>query len=119
MKPIQTNNAPAAIGPYSQGMEIAGLVFTSGQIGLDPATGKLAGESIEIQAEQVLKNLERQDKGMSAKDIANDLPLFANIKEKVIEKVSSPVLEELADINPDNLSPREALEKLYELKKML
>ena len=56
MKPIQTNNAPAAIGPYSQGMEIAGLVFTSGQIPVDPADGTVA-EGIEAQAHQSCKNV--------------------------------------------------------------
>jgi DNA mismatch repair protein MutS len=45
--------------------------------------------------------------------------LFACVKEKVVETVSSPVLDELIGLNPDDLSPREALEKLYELKKML
>lgn len=82
---------------------------------------KLAGlpKSLIKRADQVLHNLERQDKGLSAKDIAQDLPLFAFTKEKVEEKISSPALEELQSINPDDLSPREALEKLYELKKLL
>ena len=62
---------------------------------------------------------EKQDKGLSVKDIAEDLPLFACIKEKVVEKISSPALDELNNLNPDDLSPREALEKLYELKKLL
>ena len=57
MKKIYTENAPAAVGPYSQAVEINGMVYTSGQIALDPATGELAGESIEEQAEQVMKNL--------------------------------------------------------------
>ena len=56
MKPIQTGNAPAAIGPYSQGMEIAGLVFTSGQIPVDPADGTIP-EGIEAQAHQSCKNV--------------------------------------------------------------
>lgn len=55
MKVIQTNNAPAAVGPYSQAVELGNLVFASGQIALDPATGKLA-EGIEAQAHQALKN---------------------------------------------------------------
>ncbi len=56
MKPIQTENAPAAIGPYSQGMEIAGLVFTSGQIPVNPADGSVP-EGIEAQAHQSCKNV--------------------------------------------------------------
>ncbi len=82
---------------------------------------KLAGlpKSLIKRADQVLHNLEKQDKGLSVKDIAEDLPLFACVKEKVVETVSSPALDELTHLNPDDLSPREALEKLYELKKML
>ena len=82
---------------------------------------KLAGlpKSLIKRADQVLHNLEKQDKGLSVKDIAEDLPLFACVKEKVVEKQSSPALDELININPDDLSPREALEKLYELKKLL
>ena len=57
MQKIQTEKAPAAVGPYSQAMVINGLVYTSGQIPLDPATGKIVGETIEEQAEQVMKNL--------------------------------------------------------------
>ena len=57
MTTISTKNAPAAIGPYSQAIEINGLVFTSGQIALDPATGEIVGTTIEEQTEQVMKNL--------------------------------------------------------------
>lgn len=53
---ISTNRAPGAIGPYSQGYEANGLVFTSGQIPLDPATGKMA-EGIEAQADQSCRNV--------------------------------------------------------------
>ena len=57
MKKIYTEKAPAAVGPYSQAVVINGLVYTSGQIALDPASGELVGETIEEQAEQVMKNL--------------------------------------------------------------
>ena len=57
MKAIYTEKAPAAVGPYSQAMVINGLVYTSGQIALDPTTGELVGTTIEEQAEQVMKNL--------------------------------------------------------------
>lgn len=57
MKLINTEKAPAAIGPYSQGFEVNGLVFTSGQIPVDPATGS-APEGIEAQAEQSCKNVQ-------------------------------------------------------------
>ena len=55
---IHTDKAPAAIGPYSQAIVCGNLVFTSGQIPLDPATGTVVGDNIRDQAEQVMKNLE-------------------------------------------------------------
>ena len=57
MKKIETTTAPAAIGPYSQGYIVNGLLFTSGQIPLDPATGEIVGTTIEEQTHQVMKNL--------------------------------------------------------------
>lgn len=57
MKKVSTNKAPAAIGPYSQAVVTGNLLFTSGQIALNPATGEIVGESISEQAEQVMKNL--------------------------------------------------------------
>ncbi len=53
---INTNSAPAAIGPYSQAVRAGDFVFTSGQIGLEPETGKLV-EGVEAQTKQVLTNL--------------------------------------------------------------
>ncbi len=57
MNVIYTEKAPAAIGPYSQAMQIGSLLFTSGQIPIDPATGEIHGTTIAEQAEQVMKNL--------------------------------------------------------------
>ncbi len=57
MKIVSTNDAPAAIGPYSQAVKTGNLVFLSGQLGVDPSTKKLAGETIEIQTSQVFKNI--------------------------------------------------------------
>ena len=57
MKVVHTDKAPAAIGPYSQAMILGNILFTSGQIPVVPATGELAGDTIEAQAEQVMKNL--------------------------------------------------------------
>ncbi len=54
---VATTNAPAAIGPYSQAIALDGLVFTSGQLGLDPATGEFVPGGAAEQAEQVLRNL--------------------------------------------------------------
>ena len=55
---VHTNDAPAAIGPYSQAIVAGNLVFTSGQIPLNPATGQLEGSDITKQAHRVCKNLE-------------------------------------------------------------
>ena len=57
MQPVQTNAAPAAIGPYSQGFISGSFVFTAGQIPLSPETGEIIGTSITEQTEQVMKNL--------------------------------------------------------------
>lgn len=56
-KQIATDKAPAALGPYSQGIVAGGLLFASGQVPIDPATGELAGATIEEQAKQVFENL--------------------------------------------------------------
>jgi len=55
---IQTSEAPAAIGPYSQAIEAGGILFVSGQIPLDPETSELPGEEIGVQTRQVLLNLQ-------------------------------------------------------------
>ncbi len=57
MKFTSTTKAPAAIGPYSQAVSVNGLLFTSGQVAFDPATGEIVGTTIEEQADQVCKNL--------------------------------------------------------------
>jgi len=57
LQKIATDKAPAAIGPYSQGIIVDKFVFTSGQIALDPVTGAVVGEDITTQAEQVMRNL--------------------------------------------------------------
>ncbi|MGD0796593.1 MAG: RidA family protein [Acidobacteriaceae bacterium] len=54
---VSTKEAPAAIGPYSQGVRVGEFVFTSGQVGLDPATGSLVAGGIEAQTKRVLENL--------------------------------------------------------------
>lgn len=57
MNKIHTDKAPAAVGPYSQAIRINDIVFTSGQIPLDPSTGTIVGNDITAQTEQVMKNL--------------------------------------------------------------
>ena len=56
-QPVETPQAPKAIGPYAQAIRADGIVYTSGQIGLDPATGALVPGGIEAQTRRVLENL--------------------------------------------------------------
>lgn len=57
IKKVSTQSAPAAIGPYSQAIQLGDLLFTSGQIPLDPETGILVGETVTEQTERVMQNL--------------------------------------------------------------
>ena len=57
MKTVETNKAPAAIGPYSQAITANGFVYTSGQIPIDPKTGNIEATCIEVQTEQAIRNL--------------------------------------------------------------
>ena len=58
IKKIHTDNAPAAIGPFSQAIVCGNILFTSGQVPINPATGEVEAEGIEAQATQVMKNLD-------------------------------------------------------------
>ncbi len=94
MKKIQTEHAPAAIGPYSQAVEAAGLLFVSGQIPLDPKTGKLVEATIEAQTRQVLANIEAvlHAAGLSWKNVVKtevfmkDLQQFKEMNALYAEK---------------------------------
>lgn len=55
---IHTEKAPGAVGPYSQAIRVGPFLYTAGQIGLDPASGKMVADDIEVQTERVLKNLQ-------------------------------------------------------------
>lgn len=58
MKSLHTDDAPAALGPYSQALRTGDFLYTSGQVGIDPSSGELVDGGFEAQARQVLKNLE-------------------------------------------------------------
>ena len=58
IKKVHTDNAPAAIGPYSQAMVVNGMVYTSGQIAINPASGEVEAADITGQTEQIMKNLQ-------------------------------------------------------------
>ena len=55
---IHTDKAPAAVGPYSQAVRLGNMIFSAGQVALDPAQGVLVGEDVQAQTEQVFKNLQ-------------------------------------------------------------
>ncbi|HAJ16155.1 MULTISPECIES: RidA family protein [Sharpea] len=79
-KVVKTDKAPGAIGPYSQGIDIGNIVFFSGQIGLDPATGKMQ-EGIEAQTHQVLKNIKGllESQGLTFANVVKTTCFLENI----------------------------------------
>ena len=83
MKVIQTGAAPAAIGPYSQAMVTGNLVYTSGQIPLDPKSGEVVGTDVKAQAEQVIKNLAAvlEAAGSSLKDVVKTTCFLADMND--------------------------------------
>lgn len=88
MKQISTNNAPAAIGPYSQALDLGNMVFLSGQIPIDPKTGVMP-EGVEAQAKQVLTNVQNilAEAGLTMQNVVkttvflSDLGDFAAVNE--------------------------------------
>ena len=83
MKIIETKNAPAAIGPYSQAIIIGDLVYTSGQIPINPASGQIEAADIKSQAEQVIANLSAvlKEAGSSLEDAVKTTCFLANMKD--------------------------------------
>lgn len=97
-KIIYTDNAPKAIGPYSQGVIAGGFLFISGQVPIDPKNGDVLKESIEIQTNQVINNIENICKkaGCGLSDIVKitiyltDLGKFADVNKVMIERFEEP-----------------------------
>ena len=83
MEKLSTNKAPAAIGPYSQAVKTGNLLFTSGQIALEPATGEVVGTTIEEQTEQVMKNLGAilQEAGLSYDHVVKTSCFLADMND--------------------------------------
>ena len=79
---IQSKNAPAAIGPYSQAIMAGGLLYTSGQLGLDPDTGALP-ETIEEQTKQSLKNIQAilEEAGLQKTDVIKTVVFLKNMSD--------------------------------------
>jgi 2-iminobutanoate/2-iminopropanoate deaminase len=82
-KSIITSEAPAAIGPYSQGIRAGGFVFVSGQLPIDPATGAFSGEAIADQTRQSLANIRAilAEEGLSMEDVVKTTVLLKNISD--------------------------------------
>ena len=80
-KVISTENAPAAIGPYSQAIEVNGFVFASGQVPLDPTTGVVVGTSIEEQTDRACKNVKAilEASGLSFENVIKTTCFLADI----------------------------------------
>jgi 2-iminobutanoate/2-iminopropanoate deaminase len=79
---IQTNGAPAALGPYSQAIRSGDFVFCSGQVGLDPATGELV-DGVDAQAERALRNLQSvlDAAGLSFDDVVKTTIFLADVND--------------------------------------
>lgn len=95
LKAIHTENAPAAIGPYSQGVVANGLLFTAGQIAIDPATGQVVAGNVAEQTERVLANLAAVigTVGASWKDVAKTTVFLHDMADfPVVNEVYGRVL---------------------------
>ena len=81
MKQIHTHSAPAAIGPYSQAVAVNGLLFTSGQIAIDPATGEVVTGGLEAQTERICMNLKAvlEEAGTSLKRVVKTTCFLADM----------------------------------------
>lgn len=93
LKVVSTDKAPQAIGPYSQGMDTGQIIYTSGQLGIDPQNGELISTSIEDEARQSLENVKAvlSEAGAELEDVikttvfVKDLNQFTNINEVYAE----------------------------------
>ena len=83
MKKIHTEKAPAAVGPYSQAIEVNGLIYLSGQIAIDPKVGKFAADDIEGQTEQCCKNISAvlEEVGLDFKSVVKTTCFLAEISD--------------------------------------
>lgn len=83
MKVINTPNAPAAIGPYSQAIEVNGFVYTSGQLPINPETGNFAGDDIKSQADQSLKNIKAilEEAGLTMQNVVKTTVFLADMSD--------------------------------------
>ncbi len=98
MKAISTNNAPAAIGPYSQAIEANGTIYVSGQLPINPATGEFAQGGIKAEARQSLTNIKNilAAEGLDMSNVVKvtvllaDISYFAEVNEVYAEFFAQP-----------------------------
>jgi 2-iminobutanoate/2-iminopropanoate deaminase len=83
MKAIQTNNAPGAIGPYSQAIEVGNLVYTSGQLPINPATNAFPEGGVKEQTRQSLLNIQAilQERGLSMRNVVKTTVFMADMND--------------------------------------
>lgn len=83
MKKLSTQKAPAAVGPYSQGIQTGNLFFLSGQLGLNPETGKMVEGGIDKQTHQVFKNIQAvlESEGLTLNNVVKVLVLLSDIND--------------------------------------
>jgi 2-iminobutanoate/2-iminopropanoate deaminase len=94
---IHTPNAPAAVGPYSQGNQAGDLIFTAGQLGLDPASGKFAAEDVQGQTRQALMNISAilGAAGVSLSDVVKTTVFLADMADfKLMNEVYAQFFKE-------------------------
>jgi 2-iminobutanoate/2-iminopropanoate deaminase len=98
-KIIKTSKAPAAIGPYSQAVETNGTLYISGQVPLNPETGRIVEGGITVQAQQIFKNIEAilAEAGYTFKDVVKSTCLLSDIKDF---KAMNEVYEHVYSDNP-------------------
>ena len=95
---VHTDNAPAAVGPYSQGYWAGEIFYSAGQVGLDPESGEMVGEDVETQARRVMKNLDAvlTEAGLSFADVVKttiflaDMGDFGAVNEIYAERFEQP-----------------------------
>ena len=99
-KPVHTDTAPAAIGPYSQGIVANGLLFTAGQIAIDPATGQVVAGDVAAQTERVMKNLAEvlATVGATFKDVVKTTVFLQDMSD--FPKVNEAYGKALGDARP-------------------
>jgi 2-iminobutanoate/2-iminopropanoate deaminase len=113
---IVSDKAPAAIGPYAQANRVGDLIFTSGQIPLDPATGEIDGDTIETQTERALENLRAVleaagsglDRVVKTTVFLSDMNHFARMNETYAAFFAGPMLPSRSAVEVARL-PKDAL----------